>query len=209
MAAPHVFAARSPQDLHDLLAAAPTGWLLTGTGQQAHSVLLPWVPQWDAAGELLALESHLPRGHRVLQALQHAPGEPEGQLLFVAAQAYVSPSWMRDRTQAPTWNSARLHVVARLRVLESPDWVLQHLHTLVGQHEQGRPQAWQLTDMGPRYAHLAQRLVGLRAEPLRVEPVFKLGQDERDDVYADILGPLTDEAPALAGWMRRFNPGRA
>lgn len=205
MAAPHLFAARTPQDVHDLLQATPSGWLLGGTGAQAQSLVLPWVPQWGADGGLLALESHLPRGHRLLQTLQ---AQPEAQLLFLAAQGYVSPSWMRDRSQAPTWNSARLHVVAQVQVLDDADWLRQHLDALVARHEQGRPQAWRVADMGARYELLAQRLVGLRATPLRVEPVFKLGQDERDDVYADILGPLDAEAPQLAAWMRRFNPGR-
>jgi hypothetical protein len=39
---------------------------------------------------------------------------------------------------------------------------------------------------------------------------FKLGQDERDDVYADIAAALTrDRQNELLDWMDRSNPNRA
>ena len=44
------------------------------------------------------------------------------------------------------------------------------------------------------------------ADVVRVRPRFKLGQDERPEIYADIVGHLGD--PALVEWMNRANPGR-
>jgi transcriptional regulator len=38
---------------------------------------------------------------------------------------------------------------------------------------------------------------------------FKLGQDERNDVFADIMTGLNQAGSAeLHTWMREFNPGR-
>jgi hypothetical protein len=63
--------------------------------------------------------------------------------------------------------------------------------------------------MGPRLAQLAQRVIAFRAEVLDGRERYKLGQDERDDVFADILTGLSAGGDAaLVDWMRRFNPGR-
>ena len=116
---------------------------------------------------------------------------------------------MSDRTQAPTWNYASAQLQVELRLIEDPDAIVAHLRELTGRQEAGRPRAWTIDEMGPRLAQLAQRVIAFRAEVVASREKYKLGQDERDDVYADILAGL-DAQPdaALPAWMRRFNPGR-
>lgn len=64
--------------------------------------------------------------------------------------------------------------------------------------------------MGARYDKLVTGIVGFEARILSTRSCFKLGQDERDDVFADILRALDikDQAP-LATWMRRFGESRS
>jgi transcriptional regulator len=80
---------------------------------------------------------------------------------------------------------------------------------MVGTMEAGRPQAWQVDEMGPRLERLARGIIAFEAEVLAVEARFKLGQDERDDVFAEILSGLERSGDdALATWMRRFQRGQ-
>ena len=114
-----------------------------------------------------------------------------------------------DRTQAPTWNYATAQLRVTVRFEDDPQAIVRHLRELTNLQEAGRPQAWSIDDMGARLALLAQRVIAFHAEVVECNERYKLGQDERDDVYIDILAGL-DAQPdaALPAWMRRFNPGR-
>jgi transcriptional regulator len=59
--------------------------------------------------------------------------------------------------------------------------------------------------MGPRYAQLADRIVGFGAHVKAVHGRFELGQDESRRSLSDILAGLQDAA--LARWMKDFNSG--
>ena len=84
------------------------------------------------------------------------------------------------------------------------------LDDLVGAMEALRPDAWSAAEMGERYARLSRGIVAFHARVVDQRGVFKLGQDERDDVYADIVTGLAGQgADELIAWMRALNPGRA
>ena len=134
----------------------------------------------------------------------------EAGVLFLGPNGYISPSWMADHTQAPTWNFASLQIAARLRLVDDEAGILASLDGLVAIHEADRPGAWSAAEMGERRQRLARGVVAFEAEVLALRPFFKLSQDDRDDVYADILAALDADGPAdLAAWIRRANPGRA
>jgi len=61
--------------------------------------------------------------------------------------------------------------------------------------------------MGLRYQSLAQRVIGFRANVRAIRAKFKLGQDERDDVFRDIVAGLgqSSDQDALLEWMKLFN----
>jgi transcriptional regulator len=198
------YAPATPGDVLRLAETAPLAWMVSPDPFAATP--LPLRARTDAAGGLIRLDGHLARRNPQLEILRR---HPVAWVLFLGPNGYVSPSWMADRTQAPTWNYAALAVRARLRLIEDPAGVGASLQDLAGAHEAGRPRAWSPAEMGARFAALAQGVVAFEAEILDARPVFKLGQDERDDVYADILAGLqADGAAVLADWMRAANPGR-
>ena len=200
------FAARGPQDLADLARGHPLAWLCTSGAAGQISSPLPLVPKFAPNGRIQAVEGHFARSNPQVAALQ---ADGDAVILWMGVQGYVSPSWMADRTQAPTWNYATAQLRVRVRFDEDQEAILRHLRELTDLHEAGRPQAWSIDDMGARLALLAQRVIAFRAEVVDCKERYKLGQDERDDVYTDILAGL-DAQPdaALPAWMRRFNPGR-
>jgi transcriptional regulator len=58
--------------------------------------------------------------------------------------------------------------------------------------------------MGARYDQLKPHIIAFRAEVLETHAKFKLGQDENDAVFRDIVDGLADRA--LADWMNRTRP---
>jgi transcriptional regulator len=205
-ATPDRFAPRSVQDLADLARQDPLAWICSqGAGGQI-STPLPLVPRFAPGGRVVAVEGHFARSNAHVAALR---ADGRATVLWLGVQGYVSPSWMADRTQAPTWNYASAQLQVDVRLVEDPAAIAAHLRELAERMEAGRPNAWSIDDMGPRLAQLAQRVIAFRAEVVASQEKYKLGQDERDDVYVDILAGL-DAQPdaALPAWMRRFNPGR-
>lgn len=207
MSLPHRFAAPSPQHVADLVQAHALAWLVSAGADGAPlASAVPLLVHHAPDGRVTRIEGHLPRQAPHTAALR---ADPRMRLLWMGPNAYVSPSWMADRTQAPTWNFAAVQCRARLVFDDDPGALRQHLETLVQRHESGRATPWRVAETGARYGSLAARIVTFHAEDLVWLERFKLGQDERDDVYADILRGLdASDQGAVAGWMRRCNPGR-
>ena len=63
----------------------------------------------------------------------------------------------------------------------------------------GRPSAW-----GRATKQLKPRIIGFRAHVRETHARFKLGQDETDVTFAEIVEGHAD--PELAEWMRRARP---
>jgi transcriptional regulator len=92
---------------------------------------------------------------------------------------------------------------------ESPARLRAHLDDLVNAMEHGRPGAWSVAEMGERYERIRDRIIPFEAKVIEQRARFKLGQDERDAVFADITDGLARSgADELLAWMRQLNPGR-
>lgn len=206
MSLPHRFAARSPQDVADLVQSHPLAWLVSAAPAGVIASAVPLLVTQASDGRVTRIEGHLPRAAPHAAALR---ADPLARLLWMGPNAYVSPSWMADRTQAPTWNFAAVQCRARIVFDDEPAALRAHLEALVTRHEAGHARPWRVDETGVRYDGLAARIVAFHAEVLEWQERFKLGQDERDDVYADILRGLQGSGHEdVEGWMRRFNPGR-
>jgi predicted FMN-binding regulatory protein PaiB len=84
-----------------------------------------------------------------------------------------------------------------------------HLDDLVRAMERGRPNAWHPSEMGARYDTLKRMIVPFVATVVEQRAKFKLGQDERDIVFAEITEALgRSGSDALLAWMRELNPNR-
>ena len=130
-------------------------------------------------------------------------------VLFSGPQGYISPSWVSDRTWAPTWNYAVVQFVVTVAFDETPAQLDAHLDDLVRAMERGRPNAWHPSEMGARYDTLKRMIVPFVATVVEQRAKFKLGQDERDTVFAEITEGLgRSGSDALLAWMRELNPNR-
>ncbi len=200
-----LFASRATRDLIDLVARAPLAWLVSPGGEDAAFTPLPLRAELDAEGDLVALRGHLARRNPHVSRLER---DRWAQALFMGPHAYVSPSWLSDRTQAPTWNYAAARFELRVSLCEGEAAVEAELRALSGQMEAGRPGAWALEEMGERYRRLATGVVAFRAEILDIQATFKLGQDERPADLLEIVAGLRQAGQTqLATLMEEFNAG--
>jgi transcriptional regulator len=117
-------------------------------------------------------------------------------IVFQGAHGYVSPSWLRDRTQAPTWNFSTVHYLADIVFDPGLDAAVAAVDQLSAAMEGADPNAWSPGEMGARHAALARGVIAFRARVVQTNAKFKLGQNERDDVLDDILDGLQRSAQA-------------
>lgn len=197
------FQPRSGQDVLELVLKQPFGWIVSGAGSTFRASALPFRPKLDSDARLVGLLGHFARSNPQVEALR---AHPRAQILILGPNGYVSPSWMADRTQAPTWNYASVQFLTNVVFADEGPALEAILRDLIGAMEKGRANAWSVEEMGARYGLLAQRIIGFEAEIVEVRAKFKLGQDERRDVFADIMAGLEAQgATDLLALMAEFN----
>lgn len=203
--APEKFAPRSQADVLRLVTENPFAWVVATADGSATP--LPLRPVLDGAGALTGFLGHFARSNAQVEVLR---AMPTARLLFMGPHGYISPSWMADRTQAPSWNYASAAFDCDLDLIDSPEDLRALMDDIIGAMEAGRPRAWSAVEMGERYDSLSRGVVGFRARIGAQRPVFKLGQDERDAEFGEILQGLRAEGQGgLADWMADFGAGRS
>jgi transcriptional regulator len=204
-ARPDIFAPKSEEQVLRLVLGNPLAWVVSLDEGALRATPLPLRPR-VADGRIVALEGHLPRNHAQCLALQR---DSRALILFSGPQGYISPSWVSDRTWAPTWNYAVAQFVVNVVFDESPARLDAHLNDLVDAMEHGRPGAWRVPEMGARYETLRRRIIPFEATVVEQRAKFKMGQDERDVIFADITSALGRSDPdGLLAWMKELNPNR-
>jgi len=184
-------------DIDRLIREFPLAWVIIGSDDpEAHAV--PLVPDSDGP-PLRHLIGHIPKAGKLAARLRDTK---RALLLFQGPQGYLSPSWLSNRDWAPTWCSATAQITADITLM--PEATAAALRHMVAVLEQGRADPWDVTEMGARFDHLAERVVAIHCEVLSVRPRFRLAQDENDDVFRELLRPL--DGSDLANWMLRMRP---
>jgi predicted FMN-binding regulatory protein PaiB len=208
----NIYAARSDADLLSLVRQQPLAWVVSGEGDSFRATLLPVLAQPDAQGRVVRFTGHFSRYNDQHQLLMR---DPRAVILVLGTNGYISPSWFADKSQAPTWNYISAQFFVDMRFYDEPEPIEAHLRQLVDTMEAQAPRApdsipWDVDQMGPRYFVRSRVIVGFNATVSEVRAKFKLGQDERDDVFSDMMAGLKHGPTAdLQAWMRDFNPGRS
>jgi predicted FMN-binding regulatory protein PaiB len=187
---PEIFAPRSEADVLKLVTDHPLAWVV---GAGGFPTPLPMRPKLDEQGRLVGLIGHFARRNPQADALRAAG---RASFLFMGANGYVSPSWVGDRTWGPSWNYASAAFDCDLEFFDDAESLDALLKDLVGAMEAGRDGAWSVEEMGPRYDRLLGGIVGFNAAIRARQTVFKLGQDERDLVFGELLTGLRADGNA-------------
>lgn len=207
----NIYAAHSDADLLRLMRQQPLAWIVSGAGENFRATLLPVLALTDADGRIARLAGHFARSNDQYQLLTR---DPRAVILVLGTNGYISPSWFADKSQAPTWNYVSAQFVVDMHFFDAPEPIEAHLRQLVNTMEAQAPRGadqipWDVDQMGQRYFLRSRAIVGFNAVIREVNPKFKLGQDERDDVFSDIMAGLKHGPSAdLQAWMREYNAGR-
>ncbi|MBS0361247.1 MAG: FMN-binding negative transcriptional regulator [Proteobacteria bacterium] len=185
-----------------LLAAYPLAWVVSAAPQM-HASLIPVQIVQDATTGAQVIRGHFARRNPQVEALRQAP---RATILALGPHGYISPSWLSDRTQAPSWNYAAARFDVEIEFVDRPEFTRALLEAQVEANERGRANAWSIPEMGARFDRLAAGVIGFQARVLGVTAHDKLGQADRDDVLAECLTALAGDP--LADWMAAANPGR-
>ncbi len=201
-----IFAPKDDEQVLRLVLEHPLAWVICIDPSGFRATPLPLRPRVGADGRIVALEGHMARSNAQFAALQR---DARALILFSGPQGYISPSWVSNRTWAPTWNYTIVQFLATIAFDETPARLDAHLHDLVEAMEHGRPGAWHPSEMGARYETLKRMIVPFEAKVVEQRAKFKLGQDETDAVFAEITDALgRSGSDALLAWMRELNPTR-
>lgn len=200
------FQPRNSAELVDLVADQPLAWLVYGEPNAMHATLAPVRLECDAAGKPRRLLGHMSRSDPHWPALEKSP---RAMVLLLGAHGYISPSWLTEREHAPDWNYAGAVFDVEITLRDSASAATQVLSGLADKTEAGRPGAWHSAEMGAKRADLIAGTVAFDAEIQNVRSTFKLGQDEGNDAFEEILcGLWAGGQERLVEWMLRFDEGR-
>jgi transcriptional regulator len=191
---PNLFEPRQASDIADLVKAFPLCWVFSGDGENRHATALPLLAEIDDEGRVRSLFGHIARSNPQQAALE---ADPRASILCMGPQGYVSPGLVSSNlTWGPTWNYAVVRFETEVQFdAEQNDAALWDLaEALEGS-------TWTPDRMGDRYDKLKPRIVAFHARVLETHARFKLGQDENDTVFNEIVDGHPNRL--LADWMRR------
>ncbi|MEP9359576.1 FMN-binding negative transcriptional regulator [Sphingomonas sp. KR3-1] len=184
------FAPRRPGDVAEMIREDVLGLVTTHDAQGFITTPLPLLAELDEAGEVRALIGHFARAN---PHLARAEATPRAQVSFFGPHGYISPSMVSKPDWGPTWNYrlAQFEVDIELQPGAEDAAIRALAEALEGDR-------WTVERMGARYAGLVEQVVAFRAVVTASSARFKLGQDESDTSFAEIVAALGDGPLARA-----------
>ena len=190
------FTPRTPADVLALIEAHPLAWVVS---RDFKATPLPLLAETDAQGKIVSLFGHFARRNPQVPALQN---DPEALILFQGPEGYISPRLVSNPTWGPTWNYA----VVRFEVTISfvPEETDAAVRRLAAHLERGQAKPWQVEAMRHRYGELMKHIIAFRASVRAMHATFKLGQDENEATFGEIVTGL--QGSELAALMAAGRP---
>lgn len=174
---PH-FQAPGIDAMHDLIEAHPLASLVTLN--DGFPVVDP-IPMLLSRheGEHGRLSGHLAR-HNPLW--QRHPAETDVLAVFHGPQAYISPNWYRAKIEShrvvPTWNYVSVQARGRIRFIEDPEWLLQHVAAATAHNERHQRSPWQVSDAPADFIHkMIQSIIGFEIVITALDGKWKVSQN--------------------------------
>jgi transcriptional regulator len=176
------FTPRAPADVLGLIGAHPLAWVISRDFQ---ATPLPLLAETDATGKIVSLLGHFARRNPQVAALE---ADRDALILFQGPQGYISPRLVSNPTWGPTWNYAVVRFEVTINFV--PDETDAAVRRLAAHLEHAQATAWQVEAMQGRYDELIKHIIAFRAQVRAMRATFKLGQDESDATFGQIVTGL-------------------
>ncbi|MFT4255175.1 MAG: FMN-binding negative transcriptional regulator [Caulobacter sp.] len=186
-----LFSPRRPSDVADLVRRQVLALVVSHGPDGFLSTPLPLLAETGEDGAVTALIGHFARSNPQAALAER---EPRALVQVLGPHAYVPPRWVSRPAWAPTWVYAYAAFEVELDLNPADnDAAIRALS------EHLEPDGWRVDALGERYAKLLPHVVAFRARVVKTHARFKLGQDEDQATFGEIV----DEAdPALAALMK-------
>lgn len=207
MYVPAHFQPTDPQEVLQLIRAAPLGMLVHSHAGALDANHIPFEVQQSADGTL-HLIGHLAKANPLCEQLAQA--DPV-LVVFRAEEGYISPNWYPskhvDHKLVPTWNYRVVHLHGRATLHPERKWVLGAVGHLTRTHETAtqalHPHSagpWKIKDADPAALDaMLNAIVGLEIVVDRVEAKFKLSQNRSAEDRASAADHATQAGHAALG----------
>ena len=154
---------------------AGAGMLVISTPNGLESVFVPVVVSEDRR----TIVSHLAKANAWWKSVQD---DTEVLAIFLAASAYVTPSYYPSRLETPgvvpTWNYAAAEVRGRLTLHQDFEWKQNQVRGVTQQFERGRSPEWRVDDLDQQFREQQLKaIVGIEISVLSIQGKAKLSQN--------------------------------
>ena len=201
MYTPAVFKNNDPAQVSALVGSNPLGILVVNTESDFEVNHIPFVLDLEA-DKPVRLRAHIPKANPLNTLLTNntASGVAKCVVIFNGPDGYISPSWYATKKEhgkvVPTWNYSVVHIHGNLTLRTETPWLLQQLTDLTNQNEQGKADAWSVSDAPEAYTEkLMASLVGLEISIDRFTGKTKASQNQPAKNKETILQALQVTEP--------------
>jgi transcriptional regulator len=186
----------SPSEIAAFVREQVLALVVSCAGSEVLTTPLPLLCDSDATGAVTSFLGHFALANPQVELVRR---QPRALILFQGPHAYIRPGWVSRPRWAPTWNYMLAQFEVEISLMpEANDAAIRALVTAL---EGAAPDSWRVEQVGKRYPSMLRHVVAFRAAVSSSRGRFKLGQDETDESFREIVAALGD-AP-LAGMMRR------
>ena len=154
---------------------AGAGSLVVAGAEGLSSVFVPILVSDDRR----SLRTHVARANPWWRGIQDGT---EVLALFVAASAYISPTFYPSRHQnpsvVPTWNYVAAEVRGRVRVIDDHQWLLEQVRSQTTHFESTSPSPWRVEDAPDDFIdRQVSAIIGVEIDVVSIEGKSKLSQN--------------------------------
>jgi transcriptional regulator len=179
--------------IQKLMEDHPFASLITMGRSGLFATHIPMVLERDASPHGL-LRCHISRANPQWREFS---SDLEALAIFSGPQHYITPSWYPEKQETgkvvPTWNYAVVHAYGHLRVIEDPNWLMAHLHSLVKINEAEFPTPWKIEDAPADYiASQVKGIVGFEMVIERLEGKWKVSQNRSEQDRGGVADGLAE-----------------
>jgi transcriptional regulator len=190
--------------MHDLIRTYPFATLITRKADAVEANHIPLV-LYSQPAPLGLLRGHVARANTLWQ--DH-PAAVDVLAVFQGPQAYITPSWYATKAESgkvvPTWNYVAVHASGPMRVIQDPEWLLDHLAALTAQQEAAFARPWAVSDAPKDFTRkLVESIVGIEMTVAQMHGKWKVGQNRPQQDQASLMeGLLASGRSDMAEFLR-------
>lgn len=182
------YAPAHAQDIVDLIRHYPLASIVSQRADGRFlSSMLPLLPVQAEDGSLTGFLGHFARSN---PQVEQASSLPLAHVTFQGPHGYIRPNWLSQTDWGPTWNYAVASFNVEIRL--QPERNEEAIEALVAAMEGTHPGAWTVAALGERYRQLTPHVVAFEATITEACARFKLGQDESERGFEEIVSALGD-----------------